>query len=48
MIKMNCIIKETGELVTPVIGTVFYPKNVDFEGGYLEIESGGDVERITS
>ncbi len=28
------------------MGTVFYPKNVEFEGGYLEIESGREIERI--
>jgi predicted 2-oxoglutarate/Fe(II)-dependent dioxygenase YbiX len=44
--KDELLYKETGELVTPVIGTVFYPKNVEFEGGYLEIESGNEVERI--
>ena len=44
--KDELLYKETGELVTPVIGTVFYPKNVEFEGGYLEIESGGEIERI--
>ena len=44
--KDELLYKETGELVTPVIGTVFYPKNVGFEGGYLEIESGGEIERI--
>ena len=44
--KDELLYKETGELITPVIGTVFYPKNVEFEGGYLEIESGNEVERI--
>tara|TARA_R110002074_G_scaffold1073_1_gene6449 strand:- start:2893 stop:3441 length:549 start_codon:yes stop_codon:yes gene_type:complete len=44
--KDEALYKETGELVSPVIGTVFYPKDVAFEGGYLEIESGGEVERI--
>jgi hypothetical protein len=44
--KDELLYKETGELVRPVIGTVYYPKNVEFEGGYLEIESGGEVERI--
>ena len=44
--KDELLYKETGELVSPIIGTVYYPKNVEFEGGYLEIESGGEVERI--
>tara|TARA_B110000261_G_C13055817_1_gene346108 strand:+ start:920 stop:1480 length:561 start_codon:yes stop_codon:yes gene_type:complete len=39
--------KRTGEIIRPVIGTVFYPKNVPFKGGYLEIEhDGGEMERI--
>ena len=44
--KDELLYKETGELVSPIIGTVYYPKNVDFEAGYLEIESGGEVARI--
>ncbi len=39
--KDELLFKETEEIVRPVIGTVFYPKDVEFEGGYLEIESGG-------
>ena len=36
-----------GEIITPEIGTVFYPMDTEFEGGYLEIEkSNGEVERI--
>jgi predicted 2-oxoglutarate/Fe(II)-dependent dioxygenase YbiX len=31
-----------GKLVTPIIGTVYYPVPMDIEGGYLEIFSGGD------
>ena len=31
-----------GEVLTPAIGTVFYPKDVPFEGGYLEIYSKGE------
>jgi hypothetical protein len=39
--------KRTGEIVRPMVGTVFYPKNVPFEGGYLEIERpNGELERI--
>jgi hypothetical protein len=39
--------KRTGEIIRPVVGTVFYPKNVEFEGGYLEIENhNGELERI--
>ena len=36
------------EIITPEIGTVFYPMSYRaFEGGYLEIErSNGEVERI--
>jgi len=30
-----------GEILTPAIGTVFYPKDTPFEGGYLEIHSNG-------
>ena len=33
---------ETGKLVTPIIGTVYYPIPMDIEGGYLEIFSNGD------
>jgi hypothetical protein len=39
--------QRTGEIVRPVIGTVFYPMDVDFEGGVLEIEhENGDLEYI--
>ena len=39
--------KRTGKIVRPVIGTVYYPMDVDFEGGMLEIEhENGDVERV--
>ena len=40
---------ETGEVVTPIIGTVFYPVPMDIDGGYLEIFSRGrdaEPERI--
>ena len=30
-----------GEILTPAIGTVFYPKPMDIDGGYLEIHSRG-------
>ena len=30
-----------GEILTPAIGTVYYPKPMDIEGGYLEIHSRG-------
>ncbi len=33
--------KQTGEIVSPVIGTVFYPWENDIDGGYLEIYSQG-------
>jgi len=39
--------ERTGEIIGPVVGTVFYPKNVPFKGGYLEIEHpDGVFERI--
>ena len=31
-----------GEVLKPAIGTVYYPKDVEFEGGYLEIYSKGE------
>lgn len=31
-----------GKLVTPIIGTVYYPVPMDIDGGYLEIFSNGD------
>ena len=46
--KDEHLFETTGELSQPMIGTVFYPLDTDFEGGYLEIESGenGELERI--
>ena len=40
--------KETGELRTPIMGTVYYPWNHDIDGGYLEVFSkeGQEPERI--
>ena len=39
--------KRTGEIIRPIIGTVYYPMDVDFEGGMLEIEhENGDIERV--
>tara|TARA_R110000737_G_C14582763_1_gene486002 strand:+ start:278 stop:826 length:549 start_codon:yes stop_codon:yes gene_type:complete len=38
--------QNTGEIVRPVVGTIFYPKDTKFEGGYLEIENEGKTERI--
>lgn len=41
--------RETGEIVTPLMGTVFYPVPMDIDGGYLEIFSKGregEIERI--
>lgn len=39
--------KLTGEIIRPIVGSVFYPKNVPFEGGYLEIEHPNrEMERI--
>ena len=38
---------EGGEVLRPEIGTVYYPKDVPFTGGYLEIEHpDGVMERI--
>lgn len=33
---------KTGELRTPVIGTVYYPWEHDIDGGYLEVFSNGE------
>jgi hypothetical protein len=33
--------KETGEIITPVIGTVYYPPQADFEGGELIVHTAG-------
>jgi predicted 2-oxoglutarate/Fe(II)-dependent dioxygenase YbiX len=33
--------KSKGELSSPIVGTVFYPVEMDIEGGYLEIFSSG-------
>ena len=41
--------KETGEISSPIVGTVFYPIQMEIEGGYLEIFSKGtdqEPERI--
>ena len=41
--------KSKGELSSPIIGTVFYPLQMEIEGGYLEIFSNGpdrEPERI--
>ena len=38
--------KETGEIIRPMMGTVYYPKDTEFEGGYLEIESGGEQVEV--
>ena len=37
--KDETLWKETGELSSPIIGTVFYPVEMDIDGGYLEIFS---------
>lgn len=40
-----------GEVITPVIGTVFYPKQHSFDGGHLEVFTDGedkDPERIAA
>ena len=33
--------KRTGEIVRPLIGTVYYPKEMDIDGGYLEVFTDG-------
>jgi len=41
--------QSTGEIITPLMGSVFYPKPMDIDGGYLEIFSKGremEPERI--
>ena len=38
--------KQTGEIVRPIVGTVFYPINAPFKGGLLEIEADGEIESI--
>ena len=41
--------KRTGEVVKPLMGTVYYPKEMDIDGGYLEIYTNGtdsEPERI--
>lgn len=36
---------ETGEIVSPIFGSVLYPYH-EVDGGFLEIESGQEIERI--
>jgi len=41
--------KRTGEVVKPLMGTLYYPKEMDIDGGYLEIYTDGtdsEPERI--
>ena len=33
--------KRTGEIVKPLIGTVYYPREMDIDGGYLEVFTDG-------
>ena len=33
--------KRTGEIVKPLMGTVYYPKEMDIDGGYLEVFTDG-------
>lgn len=40
--KDEQLFQKTGEIVTPLIGTIFYPWYTDIEGGYLEIYSKGE------
>ena len=38
--------QNTGEIIRPVVGTIFYPKDTKFKGGYLEIENRDGIESI--
>ena len=43
--------KKGGEIVTPVIGTIFYPKQHSFDGGFLEVHTNGrdnEPERVAA
>jgi len=40
--KDEALFKKTGEIVSPIIGTVYYPEQEDFEGGMLEIYTDGE------
>ena len=40
--------KKTGEVISPIRGTIFYPIHSQFEGGYLEIGCEGKTERIVA
>jgi predicted 2-oxoglutarate/Fe(II)-dependent dioxygenase YbiX len=47
--KDEALWKSEGVVKAPIIGTVFYPVEMDIEGGYLEIFSNGpdnEPERI--
>lgn len=47
--KDEALWKDTGEISSPIVGTVFYPVPMDIEGGYLEIFNHGtdkEPERI--
>ena len=47
--KDEALSKEFGEIATPVIGSVYYPEQDEFEGGLLEIYTNGqhsEPERV--
>jgi predicted 2-oxoglutarate/Fe(II)-dependent dioxygenase YbiX len=44
--KDELLYEETGKMVSPVMGTVFYPSPIPFEGGYLEIDSKGEKTEV--
>lgn len=39
--KDEALWKNTGEISSPIVGTVFYPVEMDIDGGYLEVFSNG-------
>lgn len=42
--KDEALLRNKGEYATPVIGTIYYPDQEDFEGGMLEIFTNGPDE----
>jgi predicted 2-oxoglutarate/Fe(II)-dependent dioxygenase YbiX len=43
--KDEALWKSTGEISSPIVGTVFYPVEMDIDGGYLEIFSNGSEKQ---
>ena len=47
--KDEALFKKSGEFASPIIGSVYYPEQEEFEGGMLEIYTNGkhaDPERV--